>query len=293
ASSAYVRDPFGSCAPSTAAFTLAACGLNQLPAGRLDPNAIALLNLYPNPTNSSLFSNYANSPKLDEHRNSFDSRLDVNFSQKDQAFFRFSYVDDPQFIPGIFGGIADGGAFQQGIQTALAQQSALAYTHVFSPTLVNVARVGLNYLHTTRTGPEGATSTDIPSQFGIQDIPQGNLNGGLPAIGFGGLATLGSNAFLPSDEVSQTLQFTDDFTKIYGKHSFKMGVEYQHIHFATLQPAWSRGQFDYNGQYTDISKNNSSSTGIAQFLLTPTTSTVPGGVNYVGGADGVFASNIS
>ena len=48
-------------------------------------------------------------------------------------FFRFSYVDDPQFIPGIFGGIADGGAFQQGIQTALAQQSALAYTHVFSP----------------------------------------------------------------------------------------------------------------------------------------------------------------
>ncbi len=64
---------------------------------------------------------------------------------------------------------------------------------------------------------------------------------------------MGSNAFLPSDEVSQTLQFTDDFTKIYGKHSFKMGVEFQHIHFATLQPAWSRGQFDFNGQFTDIS----------------------------------------
>ena len=46
--------------------------------------------------------------------------------------------------------------------------------------------------------------------------------------------TLGSNSFLPSDEVSQTLQFTDDFTKIYGKHSFKMGVEFQHIRFAHL-----------------------------------------------------------
>ena len=45
-------------------------------------------------------------------------------------------------------------AFQQGNQTALAQQSALAYTHVFSPNLVNVARAGLNYLHTTAFRPE-------------------------------------------------------------------------------------------------------------------------------------------
>ncbi len=164
----YVRDPFGTCPASTTVFTLAGCGLNQIPAGRLDPNAVKLLNLYPSPTNSALFSNFANSPKLDEHRNSFDTRLDVNFSQKDQVFFRFSYVDDPQFIPGIFGGVADGGAFQQGNQTAIAQQSALAYTHVFSPNLVNVARAGFNYLHTTRAGPVAGDLTDIPSQYGIQ-----------------------------------------------------------------------------------------------------------------------------
>jgi hypothetical protein len=304
----FVRDPFSynpgaganafgtaGCPANTTDFSgkISTCFLNQINPARFDQNAVALLNLFPAPTAGGISNNFASSRPLYEHRNSFDTRMDVNFSQKDQTFFRFSYVDDPQFIPGIFGGIADGGAFQQGIQTALAQQSALAYTHVFSPTLVNVARVGLNYLHTTRTGPEGANTSDIPSQFGIQDIPQSHLNGGLPAIGFGGLATLGSNAFLPSDETSQTLQFTDDFTKIYGKHSFKMGVEYQHIHFGTLQPAWSRGQFNYGGGFTDISKNNSSTTGIAQFLLIPTTSTVPGGVNYVGGADSVFASNIS
>jgi hypothetical protein len=291
----FVRDPFSTCPASTVNFSggnISACGLNQLPGGRLDANAIKLLNLFPNPSTAGASNNFASSNGLFEHRNSFDTRLDANFSQKDQVFFRFSYVDDPQFIPGLFGGIADGGAFQQGIQTALAQQSALVYTHVFSPSTVNVARVGLNYLHTTRTGPDGANSTDIPSQFGIPDIPQGHLNGGLPAIAFGGLSTLGSNSFLPSDEVSQTLQFTDDFTKIYGKHSFKMGVEYQHIRFSTLQPAWSRGQFDFNGSYTDIPKNNGSNTGIAQFLLTPTASTV-GGVDWVGGSDNVYASNIS
>ena len=131
AASGYVRDPFGTCPASTAAFTLGGCGLNQISAGRLDPNAVKLLNLYPNPTNGSLFSNFANSPKLNEHSNAFDARLDLNVSDKDQLFYRFSYKDDPQFIPGIFGGVADGGAFQQGPQTAIAQQSALAYTHVF------------------------------------------------------------------------------------------------------------------------------------------------------------------
>src|SRR5467141_2664621 len=43
----FVRDPFGTCAASTPTFTLALCNLNHLPAGRLDANAIKLLNLFP------------------------------------------------------------------------------------------------------------------------------------------------------------------------------------------------------------------------------------------------------
>ena len=268
----YARDPINTnCAPSTAAYSLGNCTLNQLPLNRLDPNAIALFNLYPLPTNNgTLFSNYGNSPKLVERRNSFDTRMDVNFSEKNQVFYRFSYVDDPQFIPGIFGGVADGGGFQQGNQTALAQQSALAYTHVFSPTMVNVARAGLNYLHTTRVSPSANDLSDIPSQFGIAGIPQLNENGGLPAFGINGLSTLGSNAFLPSDEVTSTFQVTDDFTKIYGKHTFKMGFEWQHVKFSTLQPPWSRGEFDYGSVYTDVPNVRNGNTGRAQFLLSPT-----------------------
>ncbi|MGB8458106.1 MAG: carboxypeptidase-like regulatory domain-containing protein, partial [Candidatus Acidiferrum sp.] len=79
----YVRDPFGTCGSAAAgfAFTVAGCNLNIIPAGRLDQNAIALLNLYPHPTTNaagSLLSNYANSPKLFEHSNSFDTRMDIN-----------------------------------------------------------------------------------------------------------------------------------------------------------------------------------------------------------------------
>ncbi|PYQ39203.1 MAG: hypothetical protein DMG99_16780, partial [Acidobacteria bacterium] len=269
----FVRDPFTTaCANEPAGFTytLALCpDLNIIPVGRLDPNAIKLLNLFPNPTSNKLTSNYTNSPVLRENRKAFDARLDVNFTQKDQVFYRFSYVDDPQFIPSIFGGVADGGGFYQGNQTALAQQSALVWNHVISSTTVNNARAGLNYLHTTRNIPEATNLSDLPGQFGIQGIPQQKENGGLPAFGINGLQTLGGNAFLPSDEVSSTIQLNDDFTKIYGKHTFKMGIEWQHVKFSTLQPPWSRGQFNFDGNYTDIPNVGGGNTGRAQFLLSP------------------------
>jgi hypothetical protein len=290
-STGFTRDPFGTCAASTLTFTMAACNLNELPSNRLDPNAIKLLNLFPHPTSLGTFGNFANSPKLFEHKHSFDTRMDVNLNEKNQIFFRFSFSDDPQFIPGIFGGVADGGAFQQGPQTANAQQTALGYTHTFSPTLINELRAGFNYLHTTRSSPVSGQD-GLPAQFGVQDIPQGSENGGLPAFGIGALSTLGSNAFLPSDEVSSTFQLTEDVTKIYGKHTFKMGFEFQHVKFSTLQPPWSHGQFNFGG-YTEPSGGNSGNVGIADFLLVPRTTSVPGGIDYVGGANGVFVSNIS
>ncbi len=296
--SGYVRDPFsGVCGPNTATFTLAACSdLNQLPAGRIDSNAVNLLNLYPQPKNSSLVGNFNSSPNLYEHKNSFDVRGDFNPEEKDQVFFRYSYSDDPQYIPGPFGGIADGGAFQQGNQAATSHQMVAGYTHVFTQTAINQVRGGFAHLHTTRFGPV-ANQLGIPAQYGIQGIPQVAGNGGLPAFSFQGLATLGSNSFLPSDEISQTLQVSDDFTKIYGKHSFKMGVEYQHVKFSTLQPAWSHGQWDYNGSFTDVPNSNSNTNGIADFLVPPAASNanIPAGVAvpYSGGSDQAYASNIN
>ncbi|HTG60509.1 MAG TPA: hypothetical protein VMG63_14025, partial [Terriglobia bacterium] len=303
----YISDPFfgpagttpvgsttdftGSCPSPTA------CSLNQLPAGRLDPNAIKLLKLYPPAQRAGIVNNQTSNPNLTEHRNGFDTRVDFSANDKNQIFGRFSYVDDPQFIPGPFGGIADGGAFQQGVQTALSEQGVVGWTRSLSPSTVNEARVGITYIHTTRNGPEGNNLTNIPGQFGIQDVPQVPENGGLPAIGIAGLNTLGTNAFLPSDEVNTTFQVTDNFSKAYGKHSFKGGLQFQHIKFSTLQPSWSHGEFDFGGTY--------SGQGISQLLLlpcpgggepTPTPTGCPSvtsAVPNVGGADTVYTSNIA
>ena len=296
----YVRDPFGlsTCSSATNISTASCTGLNKLPAGRLDQSAIKLLNLYPAP-NTGLQS-FASSPNLYEHSNTFDIRGDVNPTANDQVFVRFSYADDPQYIPGIFGGIADGGAFQQGVQNAKSEQAVAGYTHVFSPKTINELHGGYAHLVTSRYGPE-ATNYGLPSQFGIQGIVQADSNGGLPAFSVGGLLTLGSNSFLPSDEKTTIRQVTDDFTKIYGTHNFKMGIQYQNLKFSTLQPAWSHGQYEYDGTFTDIPNlygqtNTSSTGGLAQMLLTPTAysgKATDGGFNYSGGPNQVYASNIS
>ncbi len=302
-SSGYVRDPFSSvCGPGTANFTIAACpDLNMLPASRIDQNAVKLLDLFPAP-NSGL-GTYQTSPALFEHENQFDTREDFNPNDSNQVFARFSYSDDPQFIPGPFKGIADGGAFQQGLQSAKSAQMVAAYTHVFSPNVVNQARAGFAHLHTTRYGPV-ATQSGIPAQYGIQGIPQpptaGPENGGLPAIAITNLQTLGSNEYLPSDEATATLQVTDDFTRIYGRHSFKMGIEFQNAKFSTLQPEASHGDFAYSGTYTDIPNQGATTGGLAQFLLTPIAAPGtldgnpnPNGYGYSGGSNSVTASNIN
>jgi hypothetical protein len=295
---AYVRDPFSNkCGPSTTNFTLSACSdLNMLPASRVDPVAVKLLQLYPAP-NSGL-GVYQASPALFEHANQFDTREDFNPNDANQIFGRFSYSDDPQFIPGPFKGVADGGAFQQGIQTAKSAQMVAAYTHVFSSNVVNQVRAGYAHLHTTRAGPVSATS-GIPAQYGIPAIPQFTNNGGLTQIVITGLQTLGSNQYLPSDEATATLQISDDFTRIIGRHSFKMGLEFQNAKFSTLQPVASHGTFQYNGQYTDV-PNKGSVNGIAQLLLQPMAAPAtiagnpnPNGYSYSGGAQSFTASNIN
>ncbi len=293
----FVRDPFytGGSLMGITDFTSAAqiAFLNHLPPGRLDPTAMKLLQIYPMPTGPGIFNNFVSDPVIRDTLDNGGARIDHNFSDRDQMFGRVNFTSEPTFKPGPFTGIADGGGFNQGFQTAATTSDVLSWTHSVSATTVNEARIGFTRIGTSRLQPFANDLTDIPGKNGIQGIPQVPLNGGLPAIGISGLNTLGSNAFLPSVEYNSTLQATENLTKIYGGHTFKGGFEFQHVKFSTLQPPWSRGQFNYDGVYTEVPNNGGGSTGMAQLLLTPIPTTVPGGVDNVGGANNVFASNIA
>jgi hypothetical protein len=265
---------------------------NLIPANRLDANAIKLLNLYPAPNIAGLFNNYSANPVLRNDANQFDIRVDHNFSEKDSIFGRVSYSDNPQHIPGPFPGIADGGSFSAGDQTAKSSNSMVSETHSFSPSLINEVRAGFNRIATTRLQPNAGT-LGIPEQFGIQGIPQVASNGGLGSIFISGLTTLGSNQYLPSIEYSNTLQFTDNLTKNLGRHSLKAGFEFQQLRFSILQPPSGRGTWNFSGTYTEVPENGGGNTGLAQMLLSPIPATVPGAADYVGGSDDINASNIA
>lgn len=266
----YVRSPFPG---------------NIIPANRLDPNAVALLNLFPAPTAPGLLNNFSTNRNATTDVNSYDVRIDQNFSDKDQLFGRYSWSHSPSYLPPPFTGYADGGSFGQGQQSVNTMGAALSYTHSFTPTLVNEARVGFNREHTTRDQAYANSTTNIPAQFGIQGIPQLPGNGGLPNFSLGDLSQLGSAEWLIGDRYSNTLQFTENLTKVYKSHTFKAGFEAQAISAPWLSPPYSRGAFDFNGQYTSIPNVTDNSTGVAQFLLAPT------GPGTIGGADNVSVSN--
>jgi hypothetical protein len=107
----FVRDPFAG---------------NLVPASRLNPNAIKLMDLYPAPTNGNLLNNYFTNRGFTDDNNAFDARIDHYFSATDQIFGRYSFSDITRFKPGPFDGVADGGGFNNGDETVRTQGAALS-----------------------------------------------------------------------------------------------------------------------------------------------------------------------
>ena len=163
---------------------------NQVPAGRLDPNAVNLLNTYPAPNLAGVFSNYASAPNLVDTVNQGDIRIDQVIGQKGQIFGRMSVLWEPTFIPSPFNTVAAGGAFATGSQVNDSEDDVLGWTFLISPTLVNEARGGYSRIGTSRYQPFASDLT-IPGKFGIQGIPEFPNNGGLPTYNLAGLSQLG------------------------------------------------------------------------------------------------------
>ena len=300
AATCYVRDPFytGGSIVGATDFTTAAqqAYMNQLPSGRMDPNAVKLLQLYPKANSNARFNNYFVNRNQPDDNNHFDVRVDQNFHDRSQIFGRVSYSHRHANFPGDFTGLGDNTGFGGGDFTDNSLNLGIGHTYNFSPTLINEARFGYSRLRTS-SQPPSALESGVPAQFGIEGIPQTSGNGGLPTIDISGLTSLGAGAFAsPNRRSSDTIQFTENLTKIHGGHSFKGGFEYQRLHFPWIDPAWSRGEFSFGG-FTGMAPGLGGKTtggvGMADILLSPTKASVANGVDNVGGANFVAASNIT
>jgi hypothetical protein len=285
-----VLDPVTGLTPTTSGYAREPFVNNQLPASRLDANAIKLLQLFPAPNLPGVQNNYQTTTVNTTSENTFDIRIDAHFNERNQVFGRYSQIGNKQVVPAPFGGVADGGSYGDGLQNVNVHGTAVSYTHLFAPTLVNEVRFGYGQEHTTRD-PSTADTQGIPAQFGIQGIPQFPGNGGLPNLTLNSIHNLGGSEWLPGDRYSDTTQLTENLTKVYKSHTFKGGAEFQYLYFPWLAPPASKGAFDFDGRYASIPNQTDPLAGPAQLLLTPVAATVPNGVNFSGGSDSVQATN--
>ena len=289
-----VRDPFftGAGVAGITNFTGLTSQLNQLPASRLDPNAVKLLQVYPAATIPGVFTNdYYQAARINETINQFDIRIDETLSPKDALFGVYSHSHFVEFTPGSLPGIADGQGSGNGTKDSPHYAVMAGYTHAFDATLTNEAHFG--YIHNVDNAIpiEGAT-LGIPIQYGIQGIPQIADNGGLPAIDIGGLSNIGVATYAPTIRTITSLELADNLTKIHGNHVFKTGYVIDIIDAPITQSQYPKGFFNYTGQFSSFPNASSGLTGIADALLVPAPSRV-GGVNNVGGVSTFGGSNTS
>ena len=248
--------------------------LNIIPAapvvaggGSLDPLALRLAALYPQPGPLVNGNNYLANPVRQESRNNFDVRVDQKFSDKDNTFFRFSYEDQPSFIPGTFGGLADGGGFFSGDEDFSYRSFATSWTHVFKPELINEFRLGYNRINAQRLQLNANTNVSGDPSINFPGVPFEPGIGGLPQLTFNDVSQLGSPTFLPSKELQNSYTLSENLTWVHGRHTWKYGTEIRREEFTIFQPAAPRGTLDFGSTLTDNpSAIGTGGTGFASFM---------------------------
>ena len=281
---AFVRDPFYNCTAggcpandnmqgnTTTDYTTPAqlALLNIIPASRLDPNAVAMLGLLPLPNEPSpnMNNNWFNIPLKTTLTNQYDARVDEKISDKDSIWGTYDHVNPVANAAAAYPGPAEGALSVDYATTQPIYMIVTSWTHIFSPTLINEFRFGFNHNYTTRLDPF-ANVLGLPTKYGIQGIAQNPGNGGLPYMQLNVISNFGAHRFAPTIQTTRAIEFEDNLTRIVGKHELKFGGQYDRVMSNIIQPAYPRGYFVYNGQYSDIPNNNANENGMSDMLLTP------------------------
>ncbi len=127
------------------------------------------------------------------------TRLDHQFSERNQAYLRYSFAHDREESPDVQSLVG----FSAGSSINPAYDHTLqgAWFHQFSPKKLNEARVQYNYNH-----------------FDVIPNDPGTVGLNMP-----GFAFLNSNIFLPSKTIMRRYEFADNFSTMLGHHSLKFG----------------------------------------------------------------------
>ena len=254
---------------------------NVIPPGRLTQAASIMLNKYtPQPNTMNMGSmtmmgqptvigagndanNYLDLRKQRMNQDQGTVRVDHNFGNGDQAFFRYSASGEYGFHPTT--GLPGFGFYHDD----LAQNGILAWNHVFSSQLVNSASGAISRLvmmHST----ESANKNDIVDELGITGTGFGGPAAwGAPYFNVQGYSPMGDNYLAtPMHAWDTIVEGRDTLNWQIGRHSAKFGGAYQKF----IWPMWgffqNRGYYQFtNGFTTQDALNDGTGSALASFEL--------------------------
>jgi hypothetical protein len=225
--------------------------------------------LYPGPINSLTTGNQVNVTHSYTNSDQGDLKIDWVASQKDHLYGRYSqqHITNPTTNSQLLTGNSD--------NEFPLYNGVLDYTHTFSPSLLNSARIGASYFPVTE-GYTNPTGQNLPSVFGIAGTAPNQTF--LPLMTFSGASygPMFGNNNLVSQFHDTVIQAEDAVTIIHGKHTVNVGFEYFNYRTNVLYVGNSglAGQFIYNGSFTSNPSVGSSVAGTtptgwaeADFLL--------------------------
>ncbi len=230
---------------------------NVVPASRIDPNGLALMNVLPLPnafdrtvtkgTYNFLFQESLNVPKWNHV-----VRGDYRATDKDLVYVRTNLWKSDQQGYAVAAGGANWGQTKQHY-TYTDNGIVLDYTHIFSPTMVNEFTGGVR--HGVEKGPplsdaELARVQKAKVGFTLgQFYPGQNPLGVIPQASFTGISNPPAISYdprYPLRGADTTFNFNDTISWNHGSHSFKAGVFTDHARNYEGETGTFAGNFKFD-----------------------------------------------
>ncbi len=221
---------------------------NIIPSSRIDPVSSAFLNLLPGPQKESGVSkapknNYAGNTVNKLTQNFFTGRSDVNITQNDRAYFKYSYVEAPDDRNSIY-------PMMEIDQNAATRDNrnhhvVASWFHNFSPNLIQEVR--WSYMNRKHHNRGKGSGSGLNGQLGLT----GADPDWLARLTYTGYSNIGQNNHERIQVPIQNNQFIYNVTKIAGNHTLKFGGEMRISTNIDEQNNAQGGRLSFNNRATD------------------------------------------
>lgn len=219
-----------------------------VPVSAMSNFARAVLNALPDPNAAGFSNNYLSTPRASIVDNKGDWKIDYIPNQKLTAFVRYSQREANLFVPGNIPGPAGGN--NNGTVHEFNQQIAAGLTYSLSPTALIEGRLGISWFDGGKI-PIGLGEPSLLAANGIGGLPtDANVVSALNSQSVSGYSQFGRQGSNPQFQNPFVVNPKVNFSKFLGKHTLKMGYEYQDITTTIddFNPVF--GQDSYNGLFS-------------------------------------------